>query len=399
MNAEKVMMRDEISQHEKSEPAAPVASSQPSAKVLIVDDSRLIRAALLQHLRPHYAVREAEDGESAWQVLLLDPTIQVVISDLEMPGVDGMMLLQKIRSSKVKRINMVPVIMNSASEEESFRQEALKQGANDFITKEVRAVELIARVDSMLRLSKAQKALEESRNIIDRTTTFDPTIQMATPHLLDVHLSMMWSYLKRHGGELSLINLSLDRTRMGVDGEHAPFIQEVEALMGEMLVRTVRKEDCVARTGNCEFTLVCAGIDAAGARAFANRLRANVDALKPTRDGRVVKLTASAGIANLSYDKPLSIEELRVIAYERLEDAQAQGGDQVIGGEVTRKAGRVMQVEADLEIDTAIEWILSGQEDLVVPHIEKLMRKIWPLIKLIEKAQREKQRASPSGRP
>lgn len=395
---EKSVIREDISQYDKPKEGVSVVTTPQSAKVLVVDDSRLIRAALVQHLRPHYQVREVEDGEAAWQALLLDPTIQVVISDLDMPGIDGMMLLQKIRSSKVKRINTLPVIINSGSDEEDFRQEALKQGANDFITKDVRAVELMARVDSMLRLSKAQKALEDSRNIIDRTTTFDPTIQMATPHLLDVHLGMMWSYLKRHGGDLSVIHLSLDRTRMGVDGEHAPFIQTLESLIGEMLSRTVRKEDCVARTGNCEFTVACTGIDAGGARAFANRLRANIEALKPMRDERVVKLTASAGVANLGYDKPLSIEELRVIAYERLEDAQAQGGDQVIGGEVTRKAGRTSQGEAELEVDTALEWILTGQEARVLPHLEKLMRKIWPLIKLIEKEQREKQRVTSNDR-
>ena len=134
---------------DNSSSAEPVPG-KPLAKVLIVDDSRLIRAALSQHLRGNYAIREAEDGEAGWQALLLDPTIQVVITDLDMPGMHGMMLLQKIRSSKVKRINTIPVIVNSGSEEEGFRQQALQLGANDFITKDVRAVELIARVDSML---------------------------------------------------------------------------------------------------------------------------------------------------------------------------------------------------------------------------------------------------------
>jgi hypothetical protein len=166
--------------------------------------------------------------------------------------------------------------------------------------------------------------------------------------------------------------------------------------MGEMLARTVRKEDCIARTGNCEFTIASVGIDAGGARAFANRLRANIEALHLTRDGREVKLTASAGVSNLSYDKPLSVDVLRVIAHERLEDAQMQGGDQVIGGEVTRKAGRTNQGDMNgcPDASTAIEWILAGQEAMVIPHVERLMRQLWPLIKLIERQQRIKNRSA-----
>ncbi len=369
------------------------ASPKSSAKVLVVDDSRLIRAALTQHLRTHYAVREAQDGDEAWQTILLDPAIQVVITDLDMNGMGGIALLQKIRSSKVKRISTLPVIVNSASEEEDFRQEALKHGANDFINKDVRAVELLARVDSMLRLARTQKELDGSREALSESVTFDPATQMATPHLLQVHLGKMWAYVKRHGGDLSVVNIRLDRMRLGMDGEYGPFVEQLEAMVGALLACTVRKEDCLARTGDCEFSVASVGIDAAGARAFALRLCKKVETMKVSRDGRDIKVTASAGVSNLVFDHAQRPEELQMIAQERLDDAQAQGGDQVAGGEVTRKAGLVTPPEAmEPDIDTAIQWILQGQDERVLPYVDGLMRQIWPLIKFIERAQRAKQR-------
>ena len=54
-------------------------------RVLIVDDSRMVRTSLARHLKGIYEVREEGDGEAAWQTLVLDHTIAAVISDLQMP--------------------------------------------------------------------------------------------------------------------------------------------------------------------------------------------------------------------------------------------------------------------------------------------------------------------------
>ena len=58
-------------------------------RLLIVDDSRMVRASIIKHLKGRYAYREEVNGEAAWQTLVLDPTIRAVISDLGMPVLDG----------------------------------------------------------------------------------------------------------------------------------------------------------------------------------------------------------------------------------------------------------------------------------------------------------------------
>ena len=66
----------------------------PKPRVLICDDSRIVRASIAQHLRDRFEMREVKDGEAAWQAILLDSSIRVVISDLTMPKVDGFELLE-----------------------------------------------------------------------------------------------------------------------------------------------------------------------------------------------------------------------------------------------------------------------------------------------------------------
>jgi PleD family two-component response regulator len=91
-------------------------------RVLIVDDSRMVRASLSKQIRDKFDIREEADGEAGWQALLLDPTIEVVISDIGMPRLDGFGLLQRIRGSRLSRINSLPVLIISGEDEDEVQR-------------------------------------------------------------------------------------------------------------------------------------------------------------------------------------------------------------------------------------------------------------------------------------
>ncbi len=80
-------------------------------RVLIVDDSKIVRTTIARLIRASFDVREEPDGEAGWAALEADPAIVVVISDLHMPKLDGFALLQKIRGASSGRIKDMPVIM------------------------------------------------------------------------------------------------------------------------------------------------------------------------------------------------------------------------------------------------------------------------------------------------
>ena len=104
-------------------------------RVLVVDDSRLVRASLVQHIRASYDVREEGDGEAAWQALVLDQSIRAVVSDLQMPKMNGYQLLERLRTSRLHRLQQMPFILVSGEETEEERARARSAGASDFITK------------------------------------------------------------------------------------------------------------------------------------------------------------------------------------------------------------------------------------------------------------------------
>lgn len=115
-------------------------------KILVVDDETQIIRVMRQILSAHsYEVRTASDGESGFE-LFNDWKPDLVITDLQMPNVDGLELCRKIRE-----FSEIPIIILSVKDDEKTIVEALDTGADDYVTKPFSSNELLARVRAGLR--------------------------------------------------------------------------------------------------------------------------------------------------------------------------------------------------------------------------------------------------------
>ena len=92
-------------------------TEEAKPRVLICDDSRIVRASIIKHIKNAFDIREAGDGEAGWTTLNEDDTIQVLISDLSMPKLDGFGLLARLRGCETPRLREMPVIIISGEEE------------------------------------------------------------------------------------------------------------------------------------------------------------------------------------------------------------------------------------------------------------------------------------------
>lgn len=115
-------------------------------RVLVIDDEYQIVRVLKRSLDAHrYSVRTASDGEAGIE-LVRDFKPDLVITDLSMPGMDGIEVCRAIR-----RESEIPIIVLSVKGEERTKVEALDAGADDYITKPFGMNELLARVRAALR--------------------------------------------------------------------------------------------------------------------------------------------------------------------------------------------------------------------------------------------------------
>jgi len=117
-----------------------------SARILIVDDDPQIRRVLRTALVAQgYEVADTRNGEEALEKLR-DEKIDLVILDVNMPGMSGMETCREIRST-----SDIPIIMLTVRDAEPDKVEALDAGADDYITKPFGSPELLARIRAALR--------------------------------------------------------------------------------------------------------------------------------------------------------------------------------------------------------------------------------------------------------
>ncbi len=110
--------------------AAPAAASQT---ILIVDDSPVIRDLLCEALRSRGArVLEAGDGQEALAILAAHPEVKLLVTDIEMPRLDGIALLREVRAGKNRRMPVLVVSMRGSDED---KHAALAAGADGYLVK------------------------------------------------------------------------------------------------------------------------------------------------------------------------------------------------------------------------------------------------------------------------
>ena len=129
--------------------------------ILVVDDDKEIVKAIEIYLgRENYKIFKAYDGDEALKQIK-ENDIHLVILDIMMPNKDGIETLEEIRKDK-----KIPVIMLSAKSEDVDKINGLNVGADDYVTKPFNPVELIARVNALIRRYTQFGAIEENKKDI-----------------------------------------------------------------------------------------------------------------------------------------------------------------------------------------------------------------------------------------
>lgn len=342
-------------------------------RVMIVDDSRIVRATIIKRIRDRFDVREESDGEDGWEALLVDPSIQLVITDHTMPRLDGYGLIERIRASKVARIRDLPVIMISGDEGEAARKRAKNLGATDFITKGTGTAELLARLDTLVQLGRSHDALEEAK----ADAAIDAVTGLPQRLFLLRQAEQSLSYFHRHGGHVGILVIGLDRFDELVAAEGDQLGDALLAKFAKVLAGAVRKEDSLARWGRSQFAVITPGIDPAQTHQFAERMRVAVAAASIHYRGHALHLTVTIGMASSPEDGELAAEDMLAIAERRMIVAKAAGGNCVAGAVARTESGSIMSVEE------ALGFIAAGRETAVRPGSREFTTRLLPLLRLI----------------
>ncbi|KAF7599419.1 MAG: diguanylate cyclase response regulator [Candidatus Dactylopiibacterium carminicum] len=326
-------------------------------RVLIVDDSRMVRASLSKQIRDKFDVREESDGEAGWQTLLLDPTIEVVISDIGMPRLDGFGLLARIRGSRLSRVNSLPVLIISGEDENEARMKAQGMGATDFITKGTPRVELVARIEALAKRAQTRRELEESREQL----------------------------VRRNRGDVSVMVVQVDHYDQICERFGHSVGQLVHRKLSKLLSAKVRKEDTIAHLAEGQFAVISPSADLDACGAFALRLRRAIETIVMTYKEHRIRISLTIGLTSAHGDPNLTLEELLQLAVSRVAEGTLLGGNRVVSesGEVNQdNIGRFSRLA--VSVDHALTQIRSGSRDEARKRLRELAQTLMPLLELME---------------
>jgi diguanylate cyclase (GGDEF)-like protein len=281
-------------------------------RLIIVDHEVELLNALCESLTEEgFDVTGFSDPSAALDALQ-PGMFDVILTDLRMPGMDGIQLLRRVLGIDPNLI----VIMMTGQGTIATAVEAMKTGAFDFILKPFRLRQMLPTIERALgvrrlraendQLKREVERLEAERvRILEKTNarlaalaTTDALTGLANRRAFDEALARDAALVKRGARPLSCVLLDVDDFKVFNDTFGHPSGDEVLRQLGTIIRACCRTSDVAALYGGEEFAILLPGTDLDGARVLAERVRCTVEA-GPWAHRPV---TVSAGVATLGVD-------------------------------------------------------------------------------------------------
>lgn len=302
---------------------------QNEKSILLVEDSLTTAAMISKYLSERYVLVQTKDGADAWEVLNANPEIGLVITDLNMPNMTGHQLLVQIRRSDNPRINQLPVIVMTATDDKVDRNLSFLNGANDFVTKPIDEMELLARVNVHYNLANTIRQLEASKAALAIQATTDPLTGLRNRRSFFEKAEDQVALYRRYKSELSIMMIDIDHFKKINDTLGHDAGDEVLKHLANVLTAMVRQVDILARLGGEEFAVLLPDTKRLGAAVLAERTRSAIEKSPFRYHGQEIALSASIGVASISTEGVSTIGELVRIADHRLYLAKDCGRNRI----------------------------------------------------------------------
>ncbi len=346
-------------------------------RLLIVDDSKVIRVTARKILQNHFDTVEAVDGNNAWDILTSQEPFSLIVSDLTMPNLDGFGLLNKIRSSHLPHVSNIPVIIiTGANDSETTMQRATAAGATDFIGKPFDSVHLLARTQAHASSYSVNNELTDENISLEDQSLVDPLTGLANDTAFMEQGCQQLAYAIRHDTGLALASLEIDDFSDLVKQHDTDAGELVIKSVGSALAANIRKEDMAARTGTARFALLLPSMNIAGVSKLSERITGDIGKHAVIVGGKRVRFTVSIGIAVPDIQPDTSFDDLLAAAGDSLKQARASGGNRVIPDEPR------IDEESQDTAEPGMEWtlepieqkasFLSPEQDEALPDIESV---------------------------
>ena len=297
--------------------------------ILIVDDSQTIRNSLSRYIGDDYIVLHASNGEEAWALIKSNSSISLIFADLHMPVMNGMALLNRIRSTKHNRVKNMPVIMITGhADTEAAKRASYNMGASDFISKPFSELDIVSRVNSYVKLSQKIAELEQNSPQDDLTGLLNR---------LGFHQSgeQALAAAIRHKYDLSVLSMQMTNVDEILKKYGKKITSQIMVSVANTMQKSLRKEETLAHLGMGKFSMLFPLTKVFRAQIVAQRFQKTISNLVfkvGSEDIRLnlalglnstehysedVKFTDMAMHAELAMQESLKNNSLKLVVYDQ----------------------------------------------------------------------------------
>jgi len=297
-----------------SQSHAMIDNAEPVDEVLIVDDSPTVIATAKKMLEDRYVVSTATNGQEAWDILQSNLSISMVFSDLQMPVMNGLELLLKIRNSNDSRLATMPVvIVTGKSDTAAGKQAVFNIGATDFIGKPFNALDLLSRARAHIdgkqinRKRRMSDVVQAEHELLASPSAFHSIGCQALEYAIENNTEFMVVYIE-------LVNYSEIEELVGEKNAKAIFL-----VVAKGLNETIREEDVATRLGKNKLAVIY-NLVGDTADSVINRLNEHMKSLAFEHDSQALDIDIAHGFeSSCSYGKNSTFTEVCMHADEKLQ--------------------------------------------------------------------------------
>ncbi len=291
-------------------------------KVLVVEDSKQYRKHIVRLLTAHkYQVLEAEHGLEALAQIKEHTDIKLVITDYNMPEMDGFELVQAIRRQHEKSDMIIIGLSGEGGGLLSIK--FIKNGADDFLNKPFQQEEFYCRITNNI------ESLEQLHKIQDQANR-DYLTSLYNRRYFCEQGNVLLKQANKNNTELALVTIDLDFFKAVNDEYGHEAGDEVLKVFANALSNILGRF-LVARIGGEEFCIVVPGLSNEKVVSLVDGFKQHVAAqIVDVSDEDIIRIAFSAGVTNIKLD---NINSMLNQADEYLYRAKEAGRNMVIGDE------------------------------------------------------------------
>lgn len=230
-------------------------------------------------------------------------TPDIILLDLLMKTTDGKDILSLLKSSDI--ISHIPVIILSSDIDVNSKVYGFLSGANDYIVKPFRFAEVLARINSQLRILNMQKELEkknqeliEKNLLLEKLAITDSLTGLYNRAYILDRLSTEVLRSARYKEAISFLMVDIDFFKKINDSFGHLTGDAVLKIVSTQLRNSIRDVDVVGRYGGEEFIVICPNTDLPGAKIIAERIRQNAMNSNFALGKNEVSITLSIGVSS-----------------------------------------------------------------------------------------------------